>query len=140
MRRCLISQCRKSKANGLRSPEKDHADTAGQEESATSDTLNEETCCYRDKKVPNLQNTIDEKLRCRARDANCVEDFVEVVGYKTIARPLREESDSNNDPNPLAITRSHDERLPADICCDRAVKFEGCFDLLKLVYHKRILS
>lgn len=139
MRRRLVALRREPKANGLGGPENDHADSAGQEQRTTTNALDEETSCNCDRKIPDLQNTVNEELSRRVRDANRVEDLVKVVGNKTVARPLREESNGNNDSDTPAVTWSREERLPANVSSDSAIEVKSCLNLLKFVLHKGVL-
>lgn len=87
-----------------------------------------------------MQKTIDEQLSRRVSDADVVEDLVEIIGHKAISGPLREEGNSNNNPNTLAVSRSHKQRFPSDVISDGAVELKSRFNFFEFVLHKRILS
>lgn len=49
--------------------------------------------------------TVNKELNRRVRDANGIEDLVQVVRYKAVTRPLREEGDGDDNPYTLAVAR-----------------------------------
>ena len=104
MRRRLISIARQLECDCLRRPEDQHANARSQEELSPPDTLDQERSAQRNRKVPNLQDTVDQKLRGRARDADGVENPVEVVGDETVSGPLREEGNGDDDAQTLAVS------------------------------------
>ena len=90
-------------ARGLQRKEHCHTRSGRDEQQTTTQTLDHERCKTRPEEVPDLEDTVDEELSGRVCDANAIEHLVEVVRHKTIARPLREEGDGNNDPETLKV-------------------------------------
>lgn len=59
----------------------------------------------------------DEQLGSGVRDADGVEHLVEIERYESVARPLREPRDGDNEEHPLPVSGGLEERSPADVCC-----------------------
>ena len=56
-----------------------------------------------------MQNAIDQKLSRRIRDADGIEDFVEVVRHEAVPGPLREERNGDDDPHSLEVAGFSDK-------------------------------
>jgi hypothetical protein len=126
-------------ADGLHGEEDEHANAGRDEEEATARAVDHERGTDSPEQVPNLKNTVDEELDRRVGDANRVEDLVEVVGDETVAGPLGEESERDDDAHTLAVAGGHDERLVADVGGDGAIELDGSLNFLVLVLHERVL-
>ena len=92
-----------------------HAYAGREEEEATTPALDLERGEDSPAQVPNGQDTGDEQLDVRVGDADRVEDLAKVVRDETVARPLREPSNGDDDAHPPAVAGSLDERKPADV-------------------------
>ena len=125
-------------ADCLRGVEQGHQSGRKQEEEPTTQTLDHEGGGHRPSQVPNLQNTIDGELCACTGDTDLVEDLTQVIRDETVTRPLREEGDGDDDVHTLAISRSSDERLPADIVSNRTVELDCGLDFLEFILHERV--
>lgn len=85
-------------ADRLRGPEDDHADAGRHEQLASPYAIDEERSGHCHDQIPDLQKAVDEELCRRVRDVNRVENLVEIVRNKTVARPLGEERNCDDDP------------------------------------------
>eukprot|EP00753_Platysulcus_tardus_P022222 PLAT9429.2.p2 GENE.PLAT9429.2~~PLAT9429.2.p2 ORF type:complete len:186 (-),score=4.42 PLAT9429.2:655-1212(-) len=140
MRRVRTTVFREQRnANRLHRPEQQHPARARQEEHAAPRTVDHEARAARPEQVPDLQDPVDEELRRRVRDADRVEDLVEVVRDEPVARPLREESDRDDDTHALPVAGRREEGLPADVGGDGAVELDCRADLFVFVLDKRVL-
>lgn len=129
----------RSRTGGLHREENGHAGGGGDEEQTTASTINHEGGEHGPGEVPDGEDALNEELDSPAGDADCVENLGKVVRDETIARPLREEGQGDNDPHTLTIARSREERLVADIGGDGAVELDGGLDFLELVLDERVL-
>lgn len=86
-----------------------------------------------------MEDTIDEELRCWVRDANCVENLVEIIRDESISRPLRKECNRHDNAQALSIARGGYERLPTNISVNCSIEFYCSLDLLEFVLNKRII-
>lgn len=146
-------------ADCLEREEQGHTRRGREEQEAATPTVDLEGREHGPEKVPDGEDTSDEELDIRVGDANGVEDLVEVVGHETVARPLREPGDGDDDPNAPAVTMAGNESLPSHtvLCCIHQrrisellflgrgrsiltfqVHLNGCLDLLELVEHERV--
>jgi hypothetical protein len=127
------------RAHRLQREEDDHADGRRDEQEATASTLDHEGSADGECQVPDLQNAVDEELNGRVGDADGVENLVEVVRHETVAGPLREEREGDDDAHALEVTRRSEQRLVANVGGDGAVEVDLSLDLLELVAHERVL-
>jgi hypothetical protein len=97
--------------NSMRREEGDHADRRDDEQEPAAGTVNDERGGDGPGQVPDLEDTVDEQLGGRVRDADGVEDLVEVVRDETVAGPLREEGDGDDEAHALEVTGCGEERL-----------------------------
>ena len=102
-------------ADSLHGEEDRHADTRHQEEEATADALDLERGEHGPAQVPDGEDTGDEELDGRARDADRVEHLAEVVRDETVPGPLREPGEGDDDTHTLAVAGRLDECEPADV-------------------------
>lgn len=123
----------------LQREEHKHTGGRGDEEQATAGAVNHERSEDGPAQVPDGENTVDQELDGRVCDTDRVEDLVEVVRHKTVARPLGEESDGDDDPHALAVASGGEEGLISDVGGDGLIEVNGCLDLLELVLDKRVL-
>lgn len=136
----IIALSKEGRADGLEDKENKHAAEGGQEENTTANLVNQEGCSKGPTQVPDLENTVDEELDGGIGDTNGIKDTIEIVRYKAISGPLREEGEGDNDPQTLQVASLGNERLPANVGSDGAIKFNGRLDFLKLVLDERILA
>ena len=78
--------------------------------SAPTDILRDTTYDDGSTVVVDLEDTVDEQLLSLTSDSDTVENFGEVVRDDTVTRPLREESESDDDPHSLEITLGLEQR------------------------------
>lgn len=71
-------------------------------------------------------------------DANGVEDLGKVVRDKAIPRPLREESNGEDNTHALQVSTFCEQRQPANVSSNLTIKVDGCFDLVVLVNDQRV--
>lgn len=79
MRCRRVSKLGEPEAHRLSGPKQDHTHARSQEQQTPPQAFNKERRSHRNRQVPNLQDTIDEKLCGWVGDADSVEDLVEVV-------------------------------------------------------------
>ena len=102
-------------ADGLEREEERHAARRGEEEEAAAPAVDLERREDGPAQVPDGEDARDEKLNVRVRDADRVEDLVEVVRHQAVAGPLREPGDGDDDAHALAVPAGGDEGLPANV-------------------------
>jgi len=108
-----------------------HTSGRDDEERATASLLDGHRGGDSDDKVVDGEDTVDESLIVGAGDSDTVEDLVEVVRDDTVSRPLREYTDTDDDPHAAAITWSAEQVDPRDA---GSLRFEsnGLFDFVVL--------
>lgn len=116
-----------------------HTSGGNQEERATADLVNNEALASSDDDVQDLQATVDDELDVAVRDPYAVEDDVEVVRDKTVAGPLGEETEGEQDEEPVAVTLGLDELAPA-VALEFLLELDGVLDLLELDLHDLIVE
>lgn len=123
----------------LQREEEQHATARRQEQEAATEALDEERRHHRDSQIPDLKDSVNKELDGRIRDANRVEDFVEIVGYETVAGPLREKCKGDDDPQALAVARLDPERFPSHVRGHGLVEMDSRLDLLEFILHKSVM-
>jgi len=73
-------------------------------------------------------------------DTDTVQDQIEVVGYETVSRPLREEADSDDDKQPLPVPLGRQDRSVRCRVLGLPLDLEGILDLLILVCDERVVD
>lgn len=109
----------------------EHTRGRDQEESASANQVDHETLTDGDKHVHDLNATIDEQLGVVIRDANIRQNDVQVVRGQAVSRPLREETECEQNQESAAVALALDEYQPA-ISFELLLKGDGLFDLLEL--------
>jgi hypothetical protein len=127
-------------ASSLEGEEDYHTDARTDEQYSAADPLTEERGSESPSQVPNLKDTVDEQLNGSVSNANSVEDSVEVVRDETIARPLGEESDSDDDAHAPTVATGSEEGLPANLSSDFTIEVNGGLDFFVLVLDQRIFG
>lgn len=87
-----------------------------------------------------MKDTVDEELNVGIRDTYSLQDTCKVIRNEAIARPLREESEGDDDPETPQIASLGEKGLPANVSCDGTIELNGCFDFLKFIFDERILT
>jgi hypothetical protein len=70
-----------------------HAGGGDEEQWTSADLVDEEAHAGGDDHVQNLQTSVDNELNVGVRNSDIVEDDVQVIADKTVARPLGEETE-----------------------------------------------
>lgn len=128
-----------STAHGLHDEEEEHANGGGDEEKTTTDLVNKGGGDESPSQVPDLKDTVDEELVSAVGNTDSFQNCVEVVRDETIAGPLGEESDGNDDAHTLAVSGGGKQGLPANLLGHRLVEVDGVLDLFIFVLDQRIL-
>ena len=119
--------------------EEQHSRGGSDEENTPSDLVDHRRSGESPCQVPDLEETVNEELVRLGGDADAVEDTVEVVRDDTVAGPLGEEREGNNDTHALEVATGLEEREPADLGSDLTVELDGGLDFLVLVLDERVL-
>src|SRR5690606_35024729 len=88
--------------------------------------------------VPDVKNTVDDKLGIWISDSNLVENLVEVVGDERVTGPLGEETSENANKHTMAVTLSRPELR--DTLGKLSLKSDGFLDFLELEEDELVLS
>jgi len=88
--------------------------------------------------VPDGNDTVDQSLVAGARDANTVKDLVQVVGNETVSRPLREDTNANNDPQAAKVTRGTEEVEPGS-AFGLSFELNGFLDFVEFEVDERVI-
>ena len=128
-----------SRADGPNDEGSQHAGGGSQEKLSASDLVDEEAHGQGDDEVDDLEDTVDELLGDRVFDSNLGEDDVDVVGHKTVSRPLREEPGSDQDDQPVAVTLGPPELGPR-IAFELLLHLQGVADFLHLKLNNFIVN
>jgi len=127
------------RADGLEGEEKGHTSRRGEEEEATTKAIDHEGGTNSPEQVPDGKDTVDEELNCAGGDTDGVKDSVEVVGDETVAGPLREEGNGNDDDHTFPVTGGGNQRLPADIGSNCAIELDSGLHFLELELDEGVL-
>lgn len=136
----VLTLSKEGRADSLEGEEDEHANDRAQEKNPATNLVHQEGSEKRPEQIPYLEDAVDEELDGGISDTNSVQDTCKVVGDKAIARPLREEGDSNNDSETPQVTGCGKKGFPADIICHSAVEFDSSLDLLKFKLDQWILA
>ena len=126
-------------ASGLQCEKNDHADNGGHEEDTTANLVNKGRGEESPEQIPDLEDTVNQELYGGVHNANGNENLIKVVRNETVAGPLGEEGEGNNDPHAAPISRCGEEVLPPNGRGNLTVKLDGGFYFLELVLDKGIL-
>ena len=85
-----------------------------------------------------LEDTVNQELYGGVHNADGNKNLIKVVRNETVAGPLGEEGEGNNDPHAVPISRGGEEILPPNGRGNLTVKLDGGFDFLELVLDKGI--
>jgi hypothetical protein len=112
----------------------EHASVGGQEEGTTSNTFDQEGSRDGDDKIVDSHAQVEvlDLSLVVDTDSNLLKDDVEVVGGNTVAGPLREESDGDNNPEAATVTGCPQEREVRDGVSDLTLETESLLDFLSL--------
>jgi len=127
------------RAGGLQCEKNDHAYDGGHEEDTTANLVNKGGGEESPEQIPDLEDTINQELYGGVLNADGNKNLIKVVRNETVAGPLGEEGEGNNDPHTAPISRSGEEILPPNGRGNLTVKIDGGFDFLELVLDKGIL-
>lgn len=89
--------------------------------------------------VHDLDTAVDEQFGVVVRDSHAFEDNVEVVGSQSISRPLREQTQGEQDEESASVAHSLEEHQPA-ITLELLLKCKCFLDLLDLQQHDLIIE
>lgn len=81
---------------------------------------------------PYLEQTVDKTLRFRGSVANAVQYDAEIVGVQSVATPLGEEADTQDDEKALAVTFRLQKGYPSRVLRHFCFKMKSDFDLFDL--------
>jgi len=126
---------------GQRSPDdkgQEHAGGGDEEEGAASDAVDEETLADGDDHVDDLEDTVDDELGLGVGDADLLEDNVDVVRDETVAGPLGEKTDGEQDDQTVTVALGLDQFHPA-VTLEFGLELESVLDLLHLEQDNFIL-
>jgi hypothetical protein len=85
-----------------------------------------------------LESPVDAELGLRARDANVIHDLIQIIRNESIAGPLREETNSCDYANSLAVALGAEEVEPG-VCFSFFLNRESSADFGVLKLHELIL-
>jgi len=125
-------------ANGLEQEHDEHASGRGQEKLSTTETFAHEGSGYCDEQIPDLETTIDTELGEWVGDTDGVENFGKVVRNETVAGPLREEGEGNDDPHAAEVTTGGEEGFVANVGGDGTIKLDSSLDFLEFVSNEGV--
>ena len=119
-RMCAVDRILR-RADRLQGEEEGHAGRRREEQEAAAPAVDLERREDGPEQVPDSEDAGDEQLDAVVRDADGVEDLVQVVRYETVSGPLREPCNGHDDDHTLAVPAGRDKCLPADtvLRCER---------------------
>lgn len=127
------------RAGGLQREKNDHAGNRGHEEDTTTNLVNKGGSEESPEQIPDLEDTINQELYGGVENADGNKNLIKVVRNETIARPLGEKGEGNNDPHAASISCGGEEIFPPNGGGNLTVEFNGGFDFLELILDKGIL-
>jgi hypothetical protein len=80
-------------------------------------TLAELTHGGGDDHVPDIQNSVDDKLSVLVGDTDIGEYTIDVVGHESISRPLGEETSRKQNEKPVAVALGLEQLEPTSLFC-----------------------
>lgn len=90
-----------------------HTTSGDEEERSAAEFVDHETHPESHSEVHNLENAVDLKLFLGFGNSNSFQDIANVVRDKTIARPLREEAEGDEDDESMAIALGLEKLKPS---------------------------
>lgn len=121
-----------SAENGPDEEGKEHANSRDEQNRATSETINVEGDEEVDEQRHGLGTAVDAQLVHGGSDADTVKNELEVVGDNTVAGPLTEDSEGNNEHETTAVTASSEEVHPLGVGVGLLVHGHGSANLVVL--------
>lgn len=89
-----------------------HAEPSDQEQLSAAKLVDREGHANSDEERPQLETAVDQRLIVGAGDADRIENVVDIVRDKSIARALREESRQDDQEHSLPVSWSTDQHVP----------------------------
>jgi hypothetical protein len=124
----------RSRATGPDDENNEHAGGGDKEQWTSADLVDEEAHAGGDDHVQDLQTSVNNELDVAVRDSDIVENDVQVVADKTVARPLREETERQEDDEPVAVALGLEELEPA-VAFELLLQLDSVLNLLELDLH-----
>lgn len=143
-----------SESDGHGSEGQEHANTGGQEEAATSKLVDEEADTGGGDDVYSVEDGVDRQHRvavCYSDEFEelflsaicyCTEGYITYLGQEVrdnaVPRPLREETDRDQDDGPVSVARSRPELRPP-IALELLLKRDRLLDLVELYINQLVI-
>ena len=115
-----------------------HSSRSGEEEGTTTKLVNPETHEEGDDEVDDGEDTVDLELQLRVGDAGEGEDVGHVVGDETVAGPLGEETQGDEDDQAVTVALGAPELGPA-VALKLLLELDGLLDLVELDLDELVL-
>jgi hypothetical protein len=97
------------RADGPNDEGKTHGGGGGDEHGATTDTVNEQGARYRNDERKDGKTTVKTKLGITVKDTDTLVDIGGVVGHKTVAGPLGEQTEGSEEQEPVPVALGLEE-------------------------------
>ena len=110
-----------------------HTSGRDQEERTTTDPITGKGTEDGSSVVEDVENTVDQGLGGSSGDSDTFENRVEVVGHQTVARPLREKGDADDDQHTSLVALADKEGLEAAALVGFLLELQGGLDLFAFV-------
>jgi hypothetical protein len=124
----------RSRATGPDDENNEHAGGGDKEQWTSADLVDEEAHAGGNDHVQDLQTSVDDELDVAVRDSDIVEDEVQVVADKTVARPLGEKTKRKQDNESVTVALGLEQLEPA-VTLELLLQLDGVLDLLELDLH-----
>jgi hypothetical protein len=117
------------RANGPDNEGDHHTSGGGDEERAATNTIDQQSAGDRDDERKHGKTTVDAELSVRICYADGVVDVGGVVGDETVAGPLREQTERNEEQEPVPVALGLEEIKIGGRLLELELETEGLLDL-----------
>lgn len=117
-----------------------HTSGGCKEERATTDAVTQQGTGDGDDQGEDLVATIETETSLGSSNTSCLIDLIGVVGEKSVARPLGEETERDEEHEPVPVALGLEEVEVGRALFGGELEADGLLDLLELELHKRVVN
>ena len=117
-----------------------HTSGGGEEERTATDAVTQHGARNGDDQGEDLVATVKTETSLGASDTSCLVDFVGVVGEESVAGPLREETERDDEHESVPVALGLEEVEVGGTLLGIELEADGLLDLLVLELHQRVVD
>ena len=118
----------------------EHTSGGGEEERAATDAVTQHGARNGDDQGEDLVATVKTETSLGASDTGCLVDLVGVVGEESVAGPLREETERDDEHESVPVALGLEEVEVGGTLLGIELEADGLLDLLVLELHQRVVD